>query len=233
MFYERVHVIHSTCITCIMKTNLHLHNTIQPNDATWRQKWCQRAWVMLKSAYNTQRPFLKDCLWGFFSVNVTLLQTSLWKCHPATLFISSPALFSIIHHFPLEGSHTRGEALFELHVLKCDCETEETAVQAVITCYWRFSHDALLQRSGGPSITSAEEEESCSCSVFASFKFWRLRLALVDVNGLWISAWKHEIKIPILLSSLLENIFGSGTVKGCCQSLPTHKILKYKTEYSE
>lgn len=62
--------------------------------------------------YNIQRPFLKDCLWGFFSVNVILLQTSLWKCHLATLFISSPALFSIIHHFPLEGSHTQGERLF-------------------------------------------------------------------------------------------------------------------------
>lgn len=91
-------------------------------EETWRQKWqlCQRVWVMLKWVSHShvilrdsriiyRGPFfLTDCLLGFFSVNVILLQTSLWKCHLATLFISSPALSSIIHHFPLDGSHTQG-----------------------------------------------------------------------------------------------------------------------------
>lgn len=132
--------------------------------------------------YNIQRPSLKDCLWGFFFVNVILLQTSLWKCHPSTLFISSLALFSIIHHFPLEGSHTQGEALFELYVLKCDCETEGMAALDVLAlgCYglmlfaqpWSpviedfppFPRLHCLQRSGGLcklSIMFVEEESSC------------------------------------------------------------------------
>lgn len=104
-------------------------------ESCWNQAHIPRRPVLL--LYNIQRPFLKDCLWGFFSVNVILLQTSLWKCHLATLFISSPAPFSIIHHFPLEGSHTQGEALSELYVLKCDCETEGTAVLDVLAlgCY--------------------------------------------------------------------------------------------------
>lgn len=150
--------------------------------------------------YNIQRPFLIDCLWGFFSLNVILLQTSVWKCHPTTLVISSPALFTIIHHFPLEGSHSQGEALFELYVLRCDCKSEGTVVldrpgarvlwfdvcSAVLTCYWRSSaasHAALLQRSGGPcklSIQSVEEEESCNFGVFAwltSMASWHLKSA--------------------------------------------------------
>lgn len=125
--------------------------------------------------YNIQRPFLKDCLWGFFSVNVILLQTSLWKCHLATLFISSPALVSIRHHFPLEGSHTQGEALFELHVLKCDCKTWRdgcSRCSGVLRCVFWFDvcsaviHLSLkirrrFPRCVGLSITSVEEE-SCS-----------------------------------------------------------------------
>lgn len=124
----------------------------EPNDPTWRQKWwlCQQVWVKFKSAscspspvlllYNIQRPVLKGCLWDF-SVNVILLQTSLWKCHPGTLFISSPALFSIIHRFPLEESHTQGQVLFKLHILKCDCETEKTNVLDVLAleCYGLMS----------------------------------------------------------------------------------------------
>lgn len=104
-------------------------------DSCRNQLHIPRCLVLLP--YNIQRPFLKDCLWGFFSVNVIPLQTSLWKCHPATLFISSPALFSIIHLFPLEGSHTQDEALLKLYVLKCDCKTEGTAARDVLAlgCY--------------------------------------------------------------------------------------------------
>lgn len=49
-------------------------------------------------------------LWGFFFVNVTLLQTSLRKCHLSTLFINSAARLSIIHNIPLQGSQAEGEA---------------------------------------------------------------------------------------------------------------------------
>lgn len=117
---------------------------ILPEDKNWHQ----HAWVMWKSASHFTfscaaliwytGPLKKDCLWGFFSVNVILLQTSLWKCHPATLFISSPALFSIIHYFPLPWSHTPWARLFfELYVLKCDCETERMAVldTLALCCY--------------------------------------------------------------------------------------------------
>lgn len=73
-------------------------------------KWVSHSHVILRDSRIIYRGpfFLTDCLLGFFSVNVILLQTSLWKCHLATLFISSPALSSIIHHFPLDGSHTQG-----------------------------------------------------------------------------------------------------------------------------
>lgn len=98
---------------------------VQSNDTTWRNLKTEMTALPASLShvemsftfpryparlpYNIQRPFfLTDCLLGFFSVNVILLQTSLWKCHLATLFISSPALSSIVHHFPLDGSHTQG-----------------------------------------------------------------------------------------------------------------------------
>lgn len=142
--------------------------TILPED----KNRCQQAWVTLKWAsrspvlfpYNIQAPGKKRV---FFSVNVILLQTSLWKYHPTTLFISSPALFSIIHHFPSPQSHTQGEALFGAvgsevwwRDWKDGCSgrsgtlllRSDVVCSAVITCYWRsaaVSHTALLQRTGG------------------------------------------------------------------------------------
>ena len=145
--------------------------------------------------YNIQRPFfffLTDCLLGFFSVNVILLQTSLWKCHLATLFISSPALSSIIHHFPLDGSHTQGWSssraartevwLWEWRDGCSGCPDARVFFGLMFAQPWSpVIEDSLplptLHRCRGVECCQSclLEEESCNFGVFASFKlkFWR------------------------------------------------------------
>lgn len=97
------------------------------------------------------------------------LQSSVWKCHPATLFISSPALVSIIRRSPLEGSHTREEAL------KC-------------APFWTFQRPGISGLMCAQPLlktlrcqSSLQRKKSSNFNIFCfTLKFWRLQFVFVD-----------------------------------------------------
>lgn len=207
---------------------------------------------LLLFPYNIQRPFLKDWLWGFFSVNVILLQTSLWKCHPAPLFISSPALCSIIHHFPLEGSHTQGEALSEPDVQERDSESEATAVLHLpslpqslarsgvfVWCLLGRDHPLLKVLARFPCCIAAEEwttvnhvckrRESCNFSVFASISFEGYSLCSEATGRFERKHLDKNTNFLLLLFSSLKIYLGHKHEKAVVR-LCRHKTFKSRKQ---
>lgn len=226
-------MLSSICATCPSRMML----------CTWRATE-----VETSSSYTTHRGLFSGTLslWGFFSANAILLQMSLWKCHPTTLVMSSLALLSIIHYFPLEASHIHGEA-FLFFILP--------RTEVVWLWDWREALDVLalygLMLFAQPWLPVIEdsppfpmmhrcrgEEGRAKQSICKRKKketIWvfllLLRESFEGYSLCWLTSmtpWYFKsvqsiTKIGIFyLSSFLGNALKLKTVRGC-QSLPKHK----------